>query len=260
MNLKTINLQNNSLNSDFTHFRASELDSLESYCKQLKAEVLTNGPSRPLANFPRFVRTMDITRFLVLYETFKKITSVHGDICEIGVLHGFGTFALGHLSEIFEHRNYVRRIWGFDTFSGPPQDVDANDGAIAKEKITYSDVSSLEDMNNSAEIFNSSRAFNQFQKLSFIKGDVRQTVPEFVKSKPGLVVSLLICHLDLYGATKIAIECIYPRMPKGSIILFGSLNFDELPGETAAANDVLGIGAIRLERFPFATKWSYCIK
>lgn len=49
-------------------------------------------------------------------------------------------------------------------------------------------------------------------------------------------------------------------MPKGAVVLFGATSFDGNPGETAALRDVVGIDAVRLERFDFATKWSYFVK
>lgn len=49
-------------------------------------------------------------------------------------------------------------------------------------------------------------------------------------------------------------------MPNGAVVLFGATSFDGNQGETAALKDLVGIDAVRLERFDFATKWSYFVK
>jgi len=73
-----------------------------------------------MENFPKYVRRQNITRFLVLYEIFKKIIDVKGSVVECGVNHGFGVMTWSKLSAILEPVNLTRRIYGFDTFSGSP--------------------------------------------------------------------------------------------------------------------------------------------
>ena len=46
-----------------------------------------------LENFPKYVRRQNLTRFLVLYEIFKKVLDVKGSIVECGVNQGFGTMS-----------------------------------------------------------------------------------------------------------------------------------------------------------------------
>lgn len=81
-----------------------------------------------------------------------------------------------------------------------------------------------------------------------------------MKENPSLIVSLLICGTDLYSPTYTALKHFYTLMPNGAVVLFGATSFDGNPGETAALKDLVGIYAVRLERFDFATKWSYFVK
>jgi len=135
------------------------------------------------------------------------------------------------------------------------------DGKSAAEMgLVGWNVTSLSDMDNSVEVFDSGRVFNQFEKITLLKGDARVTIPKFVEDEPGLIISLLICSTDLYEATKVAVENFYPRMPRGSVVLFGSTNTDWQPGETIALEESLGLGSVHLQRFPFSTKWSYFVK
>ena len=65
--------------------------------------------------------------------------------------------------------------------------------------------------------------------------------------------------LDIYEPTKISLENIIPRMPKGAVILFDELNMDLFPGETSALLESLNINQNRIKRFSFATSMSYLI-
>lgn len=100
----------------------------------------------------------------------------------------------------------------------------------------------------------------QFEKIRLVKGDASETIPMFVKENPHLIVSLLICGTDIYSPTYTALKHFYPLMPKGAVVLFGATSFNVNLGETVALKDVVGIDAVRLERFDFATKSSYFVK
>src|ERR1700754_905596 len=73
-----------------------------------------------LENFPKYVRRQNLTRFLALYELFKRALPVKGSVVECGVHHGFGLMTWAKLSAILEPVNLTRRIYGFDTFEGFP--------------------------------------------------------------------------------------------------------------------------------------------
>ena len=85
-------------------------------------------------------------------------------------------------------------------------------------------------------------------KVHLIKGDVAQTIPDFLMRNRHLVVSLLFLDFDLYEPTKIAIENFVPRMPKGSVIAFDELDNPMWPGETLALLEAIGLHKISLRR------------
>lgn len=247
------------LNGDLRNFRPEEIESLNKYSEQLEEQA--HSPELIMANFARYVRTQDITRFLVMYEIFKKITHVHGSIIEVGVLNGAHVFAFAHFCEIFEHRNYTRKVYGFDTFEGYPELNPEKDG-FSREEMAWVGfkTKSYGELCKSVDIFSKSIILNQFEKIKLIKGDAVKAIPKFVNEHPELIVSLLVCECDIYDPTYAALKHLYPRMPKGGILLFVSTNFEKTPGETVALNEVLGIENVRLERFPFATKFAFLIK
>ena len=83
--------------------------------------------------------------------------------------------------------------------------------------------------------------------------------PKYIKENPHLSVALLYLDLDIYAPTKVALETFLPRMPKGSIIAFDELSSEIYPGETIAAEEVIGIRNLKLERFPFDPNISFHI-
>jgi len=118
-------------------------------------------------------------------------------------------------------------------------------------------VDSFNDLKKCIELFDSNRFINQIPKIELVKGDVKKTIPKYLKDNPHLIVSLLYLDLDLYEPTKIALHNFLPRMPKGSIIAFDEINVDQWPGETLALLDEVGIKNLRIERFEFAPLMSY---
>ena len=56
---------------------------------------------------------------------------------------------------------------------------------------------------------------------------------------------------NVYEPTKVALEHLVPRMPKGAILFFDELNDGSWPGETAAVMETVGISNLRIQRLPF---------
>ena len=82
------------------------------------------------------------------------------------------------------------------------------------------------------------RQFKQLARIEFLKGDVLETIPEFVKSTGnGLKIVLLNLDLDLYEPTRIALEHFVPRMVRGGIIIVDEYAVDTFGGETKAIDE-----------------------
>ena len=73
------------------------------------------------------------------------------------------------------------------------------------------------------------------------------------------IVALAYFDFDLYDPTKRCLELIKPRLTKGTILGFDEVNDPDSPGETLAVMEALGLNNIRLKRFPYASRVSYCI-
>jgi hypothetical protein len=211
-----------------------------------------NSWEKKLENFPKYVRRQNMTRFLSLYEIFKRVMNVKGSIVECGVFQGFGIMTWAKLCAILEPVNLTRRIYGFDTFEGFPQLSDKDTvglGQGVKKGDLFAD--SQSELNELNSIHDATRFLGHIPKVKLIKGDATDTIPRFIDENPHLVVSLLFMDFDLYEPTKVALQHFLPRMPKGAVIAFDELDNPLWPGETTAMLEASAQQRLRVERLPF---------
>lgn len=212
-----------------------------------------------LENFPKYVRRQHLKRFLALYEIFKLALPVKGSIVECGVYRGFGLMAWAKLSAMLEPENLTRRIYGFDTFEGFPSAHDKDQGRFKKSKRGELAANSYDELTELIKEYDADRFLGHIGKVELVRGDMTQTIPEFIKTHPHLVVSLLFLDCDLYEPTQCAIERFLPRMPKGSIIAFDELDNPIWPGETAALLDGIGINKLKLQKIEWDPYIGYAV-
>lgn len=211
-------------------------------------EACPDSTGRKLENFPKYVRRVPLKRFLAMYEIFKRILPVKGSVVECGVFGGFGVMSWAKLSTILEAENLTRRIYGFDTFEGFPDVGEKDQNGFTTPKVGDLRSSSYEELRSLIAEYDRDRFLGHIPKVELIKGDISKTAPEFVKTHPELLVSLLFMDCDLYEPTKAALEAFLPRMPKGAIVAFDELDNRIWPGETLAMLEVARIKDLRLER------------
>lgn len=244
-------------------------DSLQSSVdsEQLKAlsEYIRRSPGEDITKFdtfPKYVQRGTLGRFLARYEIFKLQLNVVGSILDLGVSRGASLFTWAQLSAMFEPVNYTREIIGFDTFEGVAE-LDEKDKAegskLLSERGFKTEDSTYEDIQEAIKVFDINRPLNHIKKIHLVKGDAEKTLVEFLKENPHLVISLLHLDMDVYRPTRVALELLRDRIPKGGIMLFDELNTRVYPGETVAVMETVGIGNLRLKRFPWATTLSYAI-
>lgn len=205
-----------------------------------------------MENFPKYVRRQNLTRFLALYEIFKRVLPVKGSIVECGVNHGFGLMTWAKLSAVLEPVNLTRRIYGFDTFEGFPS-LDEKDKAPAAKNVKVGDLyaDSYEELLELVRINDSTRFLGHVNKVNLVRGDATNTIPAFLADNPHLVISLLFMDFDIYEPTKVALEHFLPRMPKGAVLAFDELDNPLWPGETLAMLEHSAKRRLRIQRLEF---------
>lgn len=231
---------------------------------QAMEEVFNSGSEEihdRIDAFPKYATRQSIAKFLTKYEIFRQIVNVNGSIVECGVLHGGGLMAWAKLSSIFEPANHTRRIIGFDTFQGfaSISEKDTGTGDSIHFGQGRMKGSSFDELMKVIELYDLNRPLNHIPKVELVKGDILETVPDYVSTHPHLVVSLLYLDVVIYEPTRTALEYFLPRMVKGSIIAFDELNAELYPGETIAVDEVIGLRNLKIRRFEFDSYVSYAV-
>jgi hypothetical protein len=213
-----------------------------------------------LKNFSKYVPRQTLAVFLAKNEIFKRVVAVHGHIVECGVFLGGGLMTWAELSAIYEPVNHVRRIVGFDTFEGfTPFHPDDGTAGLTYAREGGLSTGAEGDVRESIRLFDLNRPVGHIARVDVVPGDATSTIPRYLETNPHLVVAMLYLDFDLYEPTKVAIETLLPRMPRGAVIAFDELNQKNWPGETKAVLESVGIRNLRIERFPFTPQISYAV-
>jgi len=177
-----------------------------------------------------FYLKTDVTRISKLiyhYEIYKKISNLPGDVIECGVFKGVSLIRFLTFRENLEN-NYSRKIYGFDAFGKFPKAK--NDKETNKLIVPFGNGISKDELE---EILNK----KNFKNFELIKGDIRKTLPEFIKKKSELKISLLHLDMDIYEPTKFALTKLFNKVVRGGVILIDDYN--AVPGATKAIDEFL---------------------
>lgn len=214
-----------------------------------------------LQNFPKYVPRQMLSRFLARHELFKLVLGVHGYILECGVYMGGGLMTWAQLSAIYEPYNHVRRIVGFDTFSGFPSINEKDENGANQDILKPGSLSANyeKDCLEAIKLYDTNRPIGHIPRVKLIKGDACSTILKYLEDNQHLVVAMLYLDFDLYEPTKAAIENFLPRMPRGAVIAFDELCSPRWKGETIAVLESIGLSKLRLQRFSFTPDLSYAV-
>ncbi|MBI3159823.1 MAG: class I SAM-dependent methyltransferase [Chloroflexi bacterium] len=199
-----------------------------------------------------------ITKLLARYELYRRILDVPGDIVEGGVMKGAGVLFWAKLVEVFNPLS-KRKVVGFDTFAGYPDDVTFAHDQEKARAFTAEQVREGDDV--SAEAILAIAAEQGLAgRIELVKGDVRETLPDYIHEHPGFRIALLNLDFVLYDPTRAALEHLYPLVVPGGIVAF-----DEYAtrgnGESDAVDEFFKGQDIRLHSIPWAlSPTAYLIK
>ncbi|OGL41503.1 MAG: crotonobetainyl-CoA--carnitine CoA-transferase [Candidatus Schekmanbacteria bacterium RIFCSPHIGHO2_02_FULL_38_11] len=229
---------------------------LKQFVEQLKSAPLPDDELLP--NLGLFLTSKNLSRILFFYEIYKKIIHTHGIVVEFGVRWGQTLSIMSALRGVFEPFNRHRKIVGFDTFEGF-RGMSEKDGELCKCKDgSFSVAHGYEDyLGKVLYMQEQLNPMSHLKRYEIVKGDIRETLPEYFKKHPETIISLAVLDFDIYAPTKVALEAIKPYLCKGSILVFDELCDDIFPGETIALKEVLGLNNVRIQRLPMTSRVSY---
>src|SRR6476619_181943 len=157
--------------------------------------------SKPFLYENNFNLSSDINRLAKIiahYELFKLTIDIPGAIVECGVFKGSSLIRFTTLRQLLCNP-LSKKVIGFDSFGKFPE-TDYKDDKKARE------------------IFITDSGVEGISEEQLMKGDIKVTVPAYIKEHPYLRISLLNIDVDVYEPTKTALEFLYPQVVKGGII------------------------------------------
>ena len=154
-----------------------------------------------------------IRKLLIRYDLFKRTLNIPGNIIECGVFKGAGFMYWLKLLHIFSNGEQ-KSVIGFDTFSSFANSLLEYEKKSAKDYVKESKFVGINVKDLKKETQN-----NGFKNFELIDGDVKNTIPKYVKQNPGFRISLLNLDFDTYHGTKIALENFYDLVVPGGIIV-----------------------------------------
>jgi hypothetical protein len=205
-----------------------------------------------LVNLGLYMRSSCLGKILFLNEFYEKIKNIPGDILVFGAWWGQDVVTLYNLRAVHEPYNYTRKIIAFDSFEGY-KSISKKD--IVSETIKKGGYTVSEDYEDYIEkLLNYHETENilpHLKKYKIIKGDIVETVKEYLNDNPETIIAGAYFDLAIYEPTKIALESIEPYLLNDSVLALDQLNAKEYPGETIAFREFFKNKKYSIERSTF---------
>jgi len=213
-----------------------------------------------LVSLGLYMRSSALTKVLFINELYQKILNIPGVIMEFGIWWGQNIVLFENLRAIYEPFNYDRRIIGFDTFSGYSEisDEDIKSDVIKEGGYTVSkDYDKY--LKELIDYHEQENVLYYGSKHKLIKGNVQNTIGEFLKKEPQIIIALAYLDLALYEPTKKCLEEIRYHLIRGSIVVIDGLNSSDYPGETIALKETWGLKGYHIYKSKFMPGRSYIV-
>ncbi len=215
-----------------------------------------------LSNLGLFLNSKNLARILFMDYIYKKIIDVHGIVFEFGTRWGQNIALFSALRGIYEPFNKLRKIVGFDTFTGFPSVTDRDNKEL--EFIRKGGLACTENyddyLRKIMDYQEQDNPMSHIKKYEIIKGNASIEIKNYLAKFPETIVALAYFDFDIYKPTFDCLLNIKNRLVKGSVVAFDELCDHDSPGETQALEEVFGLKNIRLKRYPYASRVSYFIK
>lgn len=213
-----------------------------------------------MVNLGLYERSSVVAKYFYLNELYEKILPIPGVIVEFGCWYGQTMVQLMALRAMLEPYNYLRKIIGFDTFTGY-SGITAKDGAgnLVKKGQYSVPGNYFSYLTQLLDYHEHENPMSHIKKYELVKGDAARTIKKYLKNNPQTVISLAYFDMQLYKPTKTCLTSILPYLVRGSVIAMDELNAKEFPGETTAFKEVFPLTKYPIYRSKFLPNRSYIV-
>jgi hypothetical protein len=220
--------------------------------KQALLSLLLDPPKRNeelIANLPLYLRSVMLAKILYVNELYELVDDKPGVIMEFGVWWGANLALLCNLRAVHDPYNGMRKVIGFDTFTGYPN-VGAADGRSPHAAIGgYAMPEGYERyLEQALAAHEADNTLDHKRKFELVKGDAAAGLADYLKAHPETVIALAYLDMAMYEPTRDVLKLLLPHMVKGGVIALDELGSERFPGETRAFKEVIGAGRFQMRR------------
>lgn len=186
---------------------------------------------------------------------YQQITAIPGDIMEFGVYKAASLVRFLSAREMFESA-IARRVVAFDAFGTFPR---TGNETIDEQEFLKGFEGGGGDGLGIEEVQKLLEHKRISQNVSLVKGDIFNTLPEYLANNPHARIALLHIDVDLYAPTKFILETAWPYMSRGGVVLFDDYG---LVGAATQAIDEFLVKhpELKLARDPYTNTPTYLFK
>ncbi|MEO0732479.1 MAG: TylF/MycF/NovP-related O-methyltransferase, partial [Bacteroidota bacterium] len=193
-----------------------------------------------------------IGKFLNHLEIYRQILGLPGEVLEFGVYKGSSFARLVAFRDLLESQ-HSRRVIGFDIFGKFPADVE-----LPADQAFIAQFEGAGGYGISAEELTAHLDRKGTGNYELIKGDIRQTIPDFLAANPALKIALLHIDVDVYEPSWAILEQLWDKVVPGGILMLD--DYGTVQGETRAVDDFFADQDISIRKPPYYNIPSYIVK
>lgn len=186
--------------------------------------------------FPAYVGSVNLGRFLFLYEMYKKVRNLAGHVGELGVYKGATFLFLAKLIRLFETHS-TTQAHGFDWFKGMVDNKAESPQTGTRYVGDYEQLKGLIEAQHLQDVA-------ILHRLDLIT----QSQP-FLQQHPHLRFKLLFIDCGLPQALSAALTHFWPRLVRGGILVMDHYNLECASSESDLVDKIVGTNRIR--KLPF---------
>lgn len=185
-----------------------------------------------------------INRLLTHYELYKEIVNLPGHVLEFGVYKAVSLVRFATFRNALECDD-SRKIIGFDAFGKfPTEQLNVDEDIDFIERFENAGGDGL-DVSEVEQIL----VQKGFSNIELRKGNVFDTLPQFLQDNPELRIALLHLDMDVKEPTEFALNELYDRVVPGGLIVIDDYN--AVAGATQAIDEFIETRNIQLTKLPF---------
>ena len=179
----------------------------------------------------RYLEDLELSYLYSIFNLFNKVENIPGHIVELGVGAGRNAILFGKLLKAIS-QNINANYYGFDSFGSYTEKDLANHSALDPKRWEKNSLEFVEERIYSHDLSN---------VCHFIKGDIRETIPNFLKrddmngfSSSGFFCRLIYVDTSAHNPSLLAMQNLYDHLSIGGIL---TIDQRKQGGEWSAFNE-----------------------